>query len=129
MPTLEDAWTKVTEHTSKASELVRQLSLAGLGFIWIFKRSINGQDRVAPELVLPAGIIVIALMLDLLQYVASSVTQYIFLRVSQKYKKLTDGILYPWPLIHVPSVLWLLKIAAPIVAYAHLIRWAFCNVL
>lgn len=56
-------------YTGKASEIIRQLILAGIGVIWLFKKTVNGKD-VLDKLLIPALIALCAAALcDLLQYV------------------------------------------------------------
>lgn len=57
-------------YEGKTSDLVRQLSFAGLGLIWILKDVNNMLPRM---LILAAIFIIITLFLDILQYIASSV--------------------------------------------------------
>jgi len=56
-------------HSGKVSEIVRQLGLAGVALIWIFK--VDGPDgtiRIPFELLVAARYIVAALAIDLLHY-------------------------------------------------------------
>jgi hypothetical protein len=52
--------------SSKASDVSRQLSFAGIALIWIFKYDKGGQLVVPPGLVLPALLFAAALAFDLL---------------------------------------------------------------
>lgn len=60
---------KVREHytaqTAKLSEVSRSLGLAGLAIVWIFR---SEAGRIPPLLFVPAGLFVLSLAADLLQY-------------------------------------------------------------
>lgn len=58
--------------SGKVSEIARQLGLAGLAVIWIFKIEKSGPLAVPSELYLPAKLFVVSLALDLLQYAVST---------------------------------------------------------
>lgn len=58
--------------SGKASDIARQLSLAGIALIWIFKLEKASPLAVPTELHLPALLFVAALAIDLLQYVLST---------------------------------------------------------
>ena len=60
------------QFSGKASDVARQLSLAGIALIWIFKVEKAGPLAVPPELYLPAILFVVSLGLDLLQYLLSA---------------------------------------------------------
>lgn len=54
-------------HTAKASDVMRQLTYAGLGVIWIFKA--GSALPIVPRSMVPAALsFVLALVSDLLQY-------------------------------------------------------------
>lgn len=79
--------------TGKASEITRQLSLAGIAIIWIFKNSDTSPHLLDPFLVFPLLILSLALLLDLFQYVVGGWTWITFFREEEK--KITDGNLDP----------------------------------
>lgn len=53
------------QFSSKTSEIARQLSFAGIALVWVFKVG-ESPASIPEELVLPAGLFVLALALDLL---------------------------------------------------------------
>ena len=67
-------------HTGKASEVARQLSFAGIALIWVFRNAPNALVAVPQQLVLPTKPFVIALALDLLQYLAGTIAWGTFVR-------------------------------------------------
>jgi hypothetical protein len=59
-------------YSGKASDIVRQLAFAGIALVWLFKTEIKGQWGIPTELFPAAGLIVLTLSLDFLQYAAGS---------------------------------------------------------
>lgn len=59
--------------SGKASDIARQLSLAGLAIIWIFKKSDSVNPQIPANLILPFAIFVIAIAFDLLQYISGTI--------------------------------------------------------
>ncbi len=59
-------------YTGKTSEIVRQLALAGIAVIWLFRQSIDDRQLIHPDLVLPLQLIVAGLACDLVQYAVSA---------------------------------------------------------
>jgi len=61
------------EATAKVSEIVRQLDLAGIGVIWIFRVGTeSGGIKYSSSLLLPLALFVASLAFDLLQYAYKS---------------------------------------------------------
>jgi hypothetical protein len=59
--------------TGKVSDIVRQLGLAGIGVIWIFRSGTdNGGIKYSHSLIWPLGLFVLILASDLLQYAYKS---------------------------------------------------------
>lgn len=61
------------DYSGKASDIARQLCFAGIALIWIFKRDQGAPLDVPKLLLIPAGLFVLALALDILQYILASV--------------------------------------------------------
>lgn len=75
---LNDAREHYYAHTGKASDIVRQLGLAGIALVWIFKTDVAGKI-VVPQALIPVSILIVAgLAADLLQYVFGSLCWGIF---------------------------------------------------
>lgn len=55
--------------SGKASDVARQLAFAGIAVVWVFKQQEVAKVTLPEVLVLPALLFVVALALDLLQYV------------------------------------------------------------
>src|ERR1022692_3067659 len=86
--TLKDLREAYYALSGKASDIVRQLGLGGIALIWVFKTDRGGGEWVVPSgLILPGILIVIALGLDLLHYLAATAIWGIF-----NWKKQNEGI-------------------------------------
>jgi hypothetical protein len=81
------------DYTIKASEITRQLSLAGIGIIWIFKNSDKETHLLDSYLILPLLFLAVALLLDLIQYVVGGQVWISFFRKEEL--KVTDTNLDP----------------------------------
>jgi hypothetical protein len=69
---LTDTRNYYTVSSGKVSEIVRQLGLAGIAVVWIFRRDVSGEVRVSRILVTAALLIVLGLVCDLLQYAVAT---------------------------------------------------------
>jgi len=65
---LKDARDFYYFYSGKTSDLVRQLGLAGIAVVWIFKFEVKGTPKIPESLFIPLGLIVFGLALDFLQY-------------------------------------------------------------
>ena len=104
--------------SSKASEISRQLSLAGLALVWIFKKEGVAQPSVPEELLLPSVLFVGSLALDLLHATYGAAAWGIFSRIQEKRKKGRDAHVSAPAWINWPSNLFFWgKIVAVAVGY------------
>ncbi len=104
--------------SSKASEIVRQLSLAGIAVIWVFKSGTDQAPTIDQHLLRAALFIAVALTLDFLQYLVGTTTWFIYFRTEErKGTKLKDEIMAPgwfnWP----TWIFFYLKSASMVIAY------------
>lgn len=60
-------------YSGKVSDIARQLALAGLAIVWIFKFDQQGIPKVPHLLLIPAALITLGLLCDFLQYVYGAV--------------------------------------------------------
>ena len=74
------------ESTKVASDIVRQLSLAGVGIIWLFKSSDDSDILFSPILVFPLLFLALALFCDLIQYIIAGNIWRNFVKDSQALK-------------------------------------------
>ena len=73
------------EYTSKASEITRQLVLAGIAIIWLFKeKDTNALDSFA---ILPLIVLGFALLFDLVQYIVGGQLWISFFREKEREAK------------------------------------------
>lgn len=59
-------------YSGKASDIVRQLGFAGIAVVWLFKTEVDDEWKIPVELLPAAGLIVLTLLLDFMQYVVGS---------------------------------------------------------
>lgn len=120
---LKDARDLYYFYSGKTSDLVRQLGLAGIAVVWIFKRDVQGVPKIPNELLFPLGLIVIGLALDLLQYAIATSIWGIFQRSKEKTGVAEDADFraprqFNWPSL----TFFVLKVVAIVVAYVFLLR-------
>jgi hypothetical protein len=77
---LEDTRAEYYFYSGKVSDIARQLGLAGIAIIWIFKAEVSGIKDI-PDALIPAGIfLLLGLTADLFQYAAGTVLWHRFNR-------------------------------------------------
>jgi hypothetical protein len=114
--------------SKQVSELVRQLALAGIAIIWLFKVTDSaGQSRIAKELVSATLVIAAALCFDFLQYAYATAAWGIFSRMYEKRDEVPDKAprWINWP----TNTLFVLKVAAIATAYFSLGRYLIRRVI
>lgn len=114
-------------YTTQASAISRQLGLAGIAIIWLFKIG-EGPDYSLPgELVPPALMLVLGITFDLLHYVAGAILWQLFTKTAQSEgKKEFDA---PAWINKVTWALFTTKIIAVISAYFYLITYLTGKIL
>lgn len=120
---LKDARDNYYFYSGKTSDLVRQLGLAGIAVIWMFKNEVHGVPKIPEALSLPLILIVLGLAFDLLQYAVATSIWGIFQRQKEVSGIAEDAeFLSPkqfnWPGI----VFFVLKVVSIIAAYVYLLR-------
>ena len=125
---LEDARDAYEGNSSTASQIVRQLALAGVALIWIFRvgggeapqSAASAPVRVALDTELKHGVlfIIVALFLDLLQYIVGTFVWFAVFAF-QESKGLREGSNFgASPKLNWPTwALFWMKIAALMIAY------------
>lgn len=81
---LEDARNAYEEFSAKASDIVRQISLAGVGLIWIFKSGTGSALSLNPPLLKAALFIFLSLLFDFLQYFVGAIIWFVYFRHKEK---------------------------------------------
>jgi hypothetical protein len=104
--------------SGKASDIVRQISLAGIGLIWLFKSGGTGIS-LDPLLLRAALFIFLALLFDFLQYLVGTTIWFVYYRYKEREGTLeSDEFLAPSQLNWPQWGLFYLKSAMMLVAYA-----------
>ena len=67
-----------------ASQIVRQLSLAGIGLIWLFNVGTGVKPALPHPLLQGALFIFLALFFDLLQYLVGTFTWFFYFRMKER---------------------------------------------
>lgn len=81
---LSTIWEHTKDNTSKASEVVRQISFGGIALIWVFKTGNDPGAGLDKKLVIAGCLLMLSLALDLLQYVETGVRYRRFASVCKK---------------------------------------------
>jgi hypothetical protein len=115
---LEDVRSAYEALSGKTSDIVRQMSLAGVGLIWFFKSGTGTSLSLDSQLLKAAFFIFLSLLFDLLQYVVGTTIWFVYFRQKEKKgTKLSDEFVAPpqlnWPLWS----FFYLKSAAMLIAY------------
>jgi hypothetical protein len=104
MMTLDDAREAYYQHTGRASDVLRQLGVAGIGVIWVFKAEADGAASIPHPLLLPALLLVAGLFLDLLQYVLASAVWGSYARIQERKGTRPDATLAAPPSLNWPAL-------------------------
>jgi hypothetical protein len=116
---LEDTRAAYETFSGKASDIVRQISLAGIGLIWLFRSGTATDPLLDIRLLRAALFIFLALLFDFLQYLAGTVIWYCYFRHKEKNNtKLSDEVLAPTWLNWPTWTLFYVKSAMMVIAYA-----------
>jgi hypothetical protein len=84
---IDTCWKRHLENTTKASDCARQFAFAGLALTWLLKPS--GTSAIAGEFLISSGLLVLALTLDLSQYVVAS---FSWRRLAKKHEAICKAI-------------------------------------
>ena len=122
-------WKKdYTDATTKASDISRNMALAGIAAIWVFKNTDN-QPIIPDALVFPLLLLVIALLLDFTQYFIKGWIWYIFFKIyERKVKKGTaieHDIEAPEILPGIINIFYLVKFIPLVWAYIRIILYFY----
>jgi hypothetical protein len=115
---LEDAQAAYETLSGKASDIVRQMSLAGIGVIWIFKSADGTSISLERPLLKAALFIFLALLFDFLQYLFGTITWFVYFRYKEKQGTKEDTEFQAPPQLNWPTwALFYLKSVAMVIAY------------
>ena len=120
---LKDARDNYYFNSGKTSDLVRQLGLAAIAVIWLFKYEVSGTPKIPGMLQLPLILTIAGLALDLLQYASATAIWGIFHRLKERSLAEDTEFTAPrqvnWPAI----MLFWLKVGAIGAAYCFLLQY------
>ena len=113
-------------YSGKLSEISRQLSFAGIAVIWIFRVGTEtGGISYSGDLIYPIGFFVLALLLDLLHYLYSTI---VWTCLGNKMDKKNQNELKFSDLINYPAnFLFASKVASVIIGYAFILKNILCQ--
>lgn len=117
--------------TGLASSTSRQLALAGIALIWVFKTQGQAGYKLPNDLLLPAVCLILSLGSDLLQYVLGSIIWGSFHRYHEKKRStITDDpeieapFYFTWPI----NLFFYSKIGCVLIAYFFLFQHAITSI-
>lgn len=127
---LKDARENYYFHSGKTSELVRQLALAGIAVVWLFKYEVLGVPKIPAPLLVPLCLIVIGLAFDLLQYATATGIWGVFQRRKEHAGVSEDAEFTAPPQLNWPALVFFwLKVLSIAVAYVQLLQHVSRTVL
>lgn len=128
--TIDDYKKDYVDYTSRASVINRSLALGGIAVIWIFRTTTKEGMSIPSELITPLIWLVIALGLDLLQYIIGGLIWWVFYKVKEKQieKQLinAEDDLKAHPIL--PNIIHLFywcKLVSTIIAYCLLLTFLY----
>ena len=119
------------EFSALTSTVARQLIFSGIALIWIFKIGNNGDYSLSIDLLAPIMALLIALSLDLGQYLIASIIWYFFYRYHEEKRNSIDDnadIEAPVGFTYIINAFFILKIIFVIVAYYYLIKFTYASI-
>jgi hypothetical protein len=114
------------EYTSKSSDIIRQLILAGVAIIWLFKdKNKNELDHFA---IYPLAFLAGAALLDLIQYVAGGLIWILeYYKQQNLHNRIDDEVEVPEQKSFVIWLFWGVKILLTLTAYVFIIIFLLEN--
>lgn len=105
MNKLSDYKATYEEASGKVSDLTRQMALAGIAIVWIFRQPDVQANIICKELIPPLLFFITSLTFDILQYIYKTVAWAIFFRTkeNQTKKKNPDPPMTANPIMNYPT--------------------------
>jgi hypothetical protein len=129
---INKAWEHQTRHSTKLSDVVRQLCFVGVILVWVYRVGDGPTARVPSSLVPVTILLASSLLVDVFQYVYLSLVWNIFSRAKEK-KLYSQGLdaaeveaveFSAWRHINKPgNVLFWCKVVLAVVGYALLLEF------
>lgn len=132
MNKLSDYKLTYEEASSKVSDLTRQMALAGIAIIWIFRQTDLSGQIICKELIPPLIFFILSLTFDILQYIYKTVAWYLFFRTREKKtkKKNPDPMTQAKPIMNLPTwILFSSKVVSLIIGYIMIFIYLFDKLL
>lgn len=127
---LKDARENYYFHSGKTSDLIRQLALAGVAVVWLFKYEVVGVPKIPAQLLAPLLLIVVGLAFDLLQYATATGIWGVFQRKKERAGVSEDDEFLAPPRLNWPALAFFwLKVASIAIAYYLLLQYLARTVL
>lgn len=121
-------------YTGKASEINRSLALGGIAVIWIFKTTVIGNPIIPVPLITPLIWLVVALGLDLMQYIIGGLIWYAFYKYQES--RVKAAIITPDSDIKAPGILpgiihvfYWTKLISTLIAYCYLLSFLYSKII
>ena len=130
MKKLSDFRADYERYTTKLSDVNRNIALAGIAIVWIFKKT-NGADvLISSELIIPSILLVCGLGFDMLQYIYQSIAWAIFYGYHEKkLKKEDEELEAPEAMNYASWSFFGLKVLSVIVAYVFILKFLINNLI
>lgn len=115
--------------SGKISDIVRQLGLAGIALIWVFKTEVAGKQVIPADLMTSAKLIVMALGLDLLHYITGTIVWGSYNSIKERQGIKQDKEFLAPRKINWPALFFFwTKIFTMLAAYVYILRFLLSHV-
>lgn len=130
--TIDDYKKDYEYFTGKASEINRSLALGGIAIIWIFKTTSGSVTSIPDILILPLIWLVVALGLDLLQYIVGGIIWWIYYKfkeyqIKKEIISADDDIKAHYILPGIIHLIYWSKLTSTIIAYYFLFAFLYAK--
>ena len=132
---IETCHATVKENSTKVSEIIRQIGFAGIAIIWIFRINTGNPEnafdnKISPELILPAILIMLTLILDFLQYTVNTVIWSIYAWIKEQ-QGMKPNKTFPFPpcINNTAWAIFGLKVITIMWAYFLILKFLFTKLI
>lgn len=119
--TPEEALENYYYFTGKASDVIRQLGLAAVALVWLFKVDVAGRPQLPEILLVAAQWAVVSLALDLLQYLYGAAAWGIFHGIKERSG--VSEFQAPRPINWLTIAFFWGKAISMVVSYVYILRY------
>ena len=126
---LKDARDNYYFNSGKTSDNVRQLALAGIAVVWIFKFDVNGIPKVPPELLLPLALITFGLAIDVVQYAVGTACWGIYQRWKEQRVDEKAEFKAPREINWAALTFFVIKVVAVVSAYFFILKYVAAKLM